>query len=204
MKKLIALFLVITWCSISKDVLAQQKIFYSDIFNQKISIADIDGSNVEVVITTDNPNFNLPSGIYLDEDNQKLYYSIDFSGESIWRANYDGTDAEVLIDGLDEGNGVAVVDVMLMTATSGVRNERASVRIFPNPTSRYLGLEIEGMQNNITLTILSLEGKLILERDLSNETLQTINIGSLASGLYFLRLRDEIGSSYSQKLIIEK
>ena len=332
------------------------KIYWTDKGNGTINRADLDGSNMEVVLTTNDPVFNHPNGLHLDEDNQKLYYSIDFYQESIHRANYDGTEMEILINGLTAANGVAVINyeapipltlissstnvlcngdstgiislvveggtspftytwsdnslsganltnlpagnyevtitdsssgtiseaftiqeppaiegttlstpeidtngngsamvsvtggvtpytylwndsnnqttaeainlsagdysvivtdangctleevvtVDMMTDINNISKEKIIIQISPNPTMDYFNLEIAGMGDNVLLTILSIEGKLMRKQNLIKGVSQTIDVSGINAGFYFIKLQDENGNIYSEKIVIRK
>lgn len=71
------------------------KIYWSDLFPPQIWRANTDGSNIEIIITE-----RYALGMTFAED--KIYYSHRESNtDSIFRANLDGQEEELLIEGLD-------------------------------------------------------------------------------------------------------
>lgn len=82
----------------------QRKIYWSQLGTRTIQRANLDGSNVEDIITLD--GFN-PNGIALDQGAGKIYWSRSFfgRGSGIQRANLDGSQVEDVV--LLEELGVA-------------------------------------------------------------------------------------------------
>ena len=83
---------------------AMGKIYWTDsgtggsnpLQDDKIQSANLDGSNVEALLTYDNA-LRLPRGIALDVAAGKMYWT-DSVTDSIRRANFDGSDIELVID----------------------------------------------------------------------------------------------------------
>ena len=83
---------------------AMGKIYWTDsgtggsnpLQDDKIQRANLDGSNVETLLTYDNA-LRFPRGIALDVAGGKMYWT-DASVDSIRRANLDGSDIELVID----------------------------------------------------------------------------------------------------------
>jgi DNA-binding beta-propeller fold protein YncE len=66
------------------------KVFWTDIIANTIQSANLDGSQIEEIIVSDNP-----TGIAVDIDNAKIYWTDP--GDAIRRANLDGTNIETLV-----------------------------------------------------------------------------------------------------------
>ncbi|MCY3683506.1 MAG: hypothetical protein OXH16_19070 [Gemmatimonadetes bacterium] len=83
---------------------AMGKIYWTDsgtgsdnpLQDDKIQRANLDGSNVETLLTYDNA-LRIPRGIALDVAAGKMYWA-DSVTDSIRRANFDGSDIELIID----------------------------------------------------------------------------------------------------------
>ncbi|MDE0682597.1 MAG: DUF4955 domain-containing protein, partial [Candidatus Poribacteria bacterium] len=85
---------------------ANSKIYWSDNGTDKIQRANIDGSNVEDLVTR--PTLSAPVGIALDISGGKMYW-IDETTDKIQRSNLDGSSIEDLITtGLDLPSGIAL------------------------------------------------------------------------------------------------
>ncbi|KAA3606900.1 MAG: T9SS C-terminal target domain-containing protein [Calditrichaeota bacterium] len=80
------------------------KMYFTDFGTSKIQRADLDGSNVEDLVTT---GLSAPSGISLDVINSKMYW-IDFGIDKIKRADFDGSNVEDIITGLNFPRNIAV------------------------------------------------------------------------------------------------
>ncbi|KAA3597867.1 MAG: T9SS C-terminal target domain-containing protein [Calditrichaeota bacterium] len=70
-----------------------QKIYWTDTNSDKIQRADLDGSNVEDLVST---GLMSPEGLALDLNSSKMYW-VDFGTNKIQRANLDGSNVEDLI-----------------------------------------------------------------------------------------------------------
>ena len=79
------------------------KIYWTDAYAQKIQRADLDGSNVEDLVT----GLNEPIGLTLDVMGGKMYWT-DKGTDKIHRANLDGSQVEDLVAGLREPRRVAL------------------------------------------------------------------------------------------------
>lgn len=78
------------------------KIYWTESGFEKIRRANLDGSNIENLITE---GFNGLVDLDLDLDQGKMYWLEAFE---IWRADLDGTDIEKLVGGLDVPTGIAL------------------------------------------------------------------------------------------------
>ncbi|KAA3601585.1 MAG: T9SS C-terminal target domain-containing protein [Calditrichaeota bacterium] len=82
-----------------------QKMYWTDIGSDKIQRADLDGSNLEDLVTT---GLSQPEGIALDLTNSKMYW-VDVVTDKIQRADLDGSNVEDLITtGLSATVGIAL------------------------------------------------------------------------------------------------
>jgi hypothetical protein len=72
------------------------------------------------------------------------------------------------------------------------------LEIFPNPTNSVL--TISGINNNELVKLLSIDGKLLLEKRASGQSM-TMDLGNLSSGLYILQYFD--GSNIQNRKIIK-
>ena len=86
---------------ISLDV-AGGKMYWRDEFPSKIRRANLDGSDVEVLIGGLDP-----WALDLDVAGGKMYWT-DRTTDKIQRANLDGSNAEDLVTGLQESLGIAL------------------------------------------------------------------------------------------------
>ena len=84
-------------------VSAKLKIYWTDEGTDKIQRADLDGSNVEDLVTT---GLSRPIGLALDALNGKMYWA-EYGSRKIQRADLDGSNVEDLVD-IDPGQPVAI------------------------------------------------------------------------------------------------
>ncbi|GAG15570.1 unnamed protein product, partial [marine sediment metagenome] len=81
------------------------KMYWSDFDDQAIYRADLDGFNVEELLT----GVGCYGGLALDPAGGKMYWTqTDFSSGSIQRANLDGSGIEELVSGLAAPIGLAL------------------------------------------------------------------------------------------------
>ena len=109
------------------QVSAKLKIYWTDADAQKIQRADLDGSNVEDLVTT---GLNHPIGLALDAVNGRMYWA-GYRTRKIRRADLDGSNVEDLVDlGLEQPVGMTL-DVaggkMYWTSWNGQRIQRANL-----------------------------------------------------------------------------
>ncbi len=84
---------------------AASKLYWSDWGTDKIQRADLDGSNVEDLVT--GAGLNGPDGLALDEAGGKIYWT-DAGTNKIQRANLDGSGVEDLVTGLGIPYGLSL------------------------------------------------------------------------------------------------
>jgi hypothetical protein len=78
--------------------------------------------------------------------------------------------------------------------------DKEKIRIFPNPVSDYLIIEIADSLKIFKIEIIDLCGKILRTIDHINSNSTTIKRGDLLSGFYFLRIHaDDI---YTRDIII--
>ncbi|MGA2298697.1 MAG: T9SS type A sorting domain-containing protein [FCB group bacterium] len=97
---------------------------------------------------------------------------------------------------LIETNANACIDSVSMTvellpdAVNDLIIKNNSFSIFPNPADENLTIEINNNKNENYIEILDLLGTTVLDY-YSHAQIQTINIGTLAKGVYFIRIGDQ-------------
>jgi beta-glucanase (GH16 family) len=77
----------------------------------------------------------------------------------------------------------------LSTATIA---DKSNTRVYPNPVSELMTIEVEGSNLNSKGNIYSITGQLLHSFTL-NETEKTIDVAGLAPGIYFLEIQSERG-----------
>ncbi len=61
-----------------------------------------------------------------------------------------------------------------------------SLRVYPNPSSGYVRLEFENLENIKNIKVLDINGKVILERERSNK--KVIELDGLKTGIFFIKV----------------
>jgi len=81
----------------------------------------------------------------------------------------------------------------------------ASFKAYPNPTTDKLSLEMDLNENSaLTISILEVNGKVIFEKKVNvnvGKHLESLNLGNIANGMYFLKVSQENGENYLQKIM---
>jgi DNA-binding beta-propeller fold protein YncE len=95
------------------------KIYWADQHAGKIQRSNLDGTDVEDIITS----LSQPSGIAVDLSGGKLYWTARGSG-AIQRANLDGTDIEYLVTGLGEPFDIVIDSVAGRMYWTDIRNNK--------------------------------------------------------------------------------
>jgi PKD repeat protein len=81
----------------------------------------------------------------------------------------------------------------------------ASFKAYPNPTNDKLSLEMDLKENTaLTISVLEVNGKVIFEKKINvnvGKHLESLNLGNLANGMYFLKVSQGNGENYLQKIV---
>ncbi len=78
-----------------------------------------------------------------------------------------------------------------------------SFKIYPNPTNGLLNININNYVGELQIKVYDLNGRQVHNQNLSNfNTANTINLESLATGIYVIKLQGE-NLNYSEKIILE-
>jgi hypothetical protein len=114
------------------------------------------------------------------------------------------------------GNSTATGTILnddgpLLFAYSGnttTPSNNESVKITPNPAANILHVELFGYTGNVTIQLMSLEGKLIkegkLQTAIAKYAQQQMNVNSLAAGVYWLVVFDENGIRKTEEVVIAR
>ena len=96
-----------------------------------------------------------------------------------------------------------VYDGTLSTVESDLEN--MNIKIFPNPTSDFIAIQIGGLNNqDLDMKLFDIKGKLLRESKINKgQTISYFDIQTVYSGTYIIELSAN-GFSTSRKIIIEK
>lgn len=108
----------------------------------------------------------------------------------------------VIADSISDNGVVHVIDRVLVPLTLNTENEvETSFNIFPNPTTDYLSIEF--IQNTFNeVSILDMNGKVLIKKNLNNDGIENINTTSLTKGTYILELRGENNISRKKFIVL--
>ncbi len=81
---------------------------------------------------------------------------------------------------------------------------RIDATVFPNPTSNQLTIETAILLEDVTLQILDISGKLLLNENIKEFKTYSIDCSNWSSGTYLITLSDAKYDLYSSKLIISR
>ena len=160
------------------------KIYWTDSGNGTINRCNYDGTNIENIITTENPSFNRPNSIHIDHSNDKLYYSIGFSGEKIRRAAIDGTDKEdIVTESIGSPRDLFLLNSFI-SSTSYLAND-IEISAYPNPMLDFF--TIENNEHLISrLSICNNSGQVFYEKNNINAFSYTLNVSDYPRGVYIV------------------
>ena len=79
------------------------------------------------------------------------------------------------------------IRVNICAGIKGIASD-GMIKIFPNPVSRELNVDLSAIKEKCILEILTPEAKVISFTSLSGESIYPVNVENLAPGIYFLRI----------------
>lgn len=98
------------------------------------------------------------------------------------------------------GFGIQVIDPL---AVSLEENKLLNqIKIYPNPASKHIFMDLNGL-DQLTIKVLDISGRLVLERTSSSKNIENIDISQLENGIYFISLQDGINRRV-EKMIISR
>ncbi|HHS96120.1 MAG TPA: T9SS type A sorting domain-containing protein, partial [Phaeodactylibacter sp.] len=103
--------------------------------------------------------------------------------------------------------GITDTAYVALSCMSAVEEpERATIEVSPVPADEWLRVAVQFPQEGLAYQIQLTDTKGQLLKELSGKGNGTIHldITSLASGLYWLRLRDELGKEYTRSVVVSK
>lgn len=105
----------------------------------------------------------------------------------------------------NNGNNIYLDDINIENWTVGIVEQQlsGSFLIYPNPAKRNITLSTSNIVGDAMLGIYDVQGKLLLQRSINSiEHITILDLSSLGSGLYIVKLSNANGEHY-QKLIVE-
>ncbi|MFY0626814.1 MAG: T9SS type A sorting domain-containing protein [Reichenbachiella sp.] len=74
--------------------------------------------------------------------------------------------------------------------------------VFPNPNTGVLNVNFSS-NKAVELEILDVQGRVLVQKELSNERTKKIDISDLSSGLFFLKIKDNQGRNFITRIVKE-
>ena len=155
---------------------------------------------------------------YLDEHNGRFCVTPEYPNgiycyfttvDSNWNSAYPyavgptfyGVYQDRKVNLVDENT--TVYDASLSTVESDLENK--NIKIFPNPTSDFIAIQIGGLNlQDLNIEMYDMQGKLIQEKTLkSGQTIGYFDIQTLYSGTYLIKISTN-NMSLTRKVIVEK
>lgn len=174
-----------------------------DFSNNPIEISE--AGNYELTITIDNRAISLYEGGPAYSSFKGNGNPLTFTGASDGQNNpFPGFfDWEV-----SAGSGCARAIVKAVLGNNNTDDvptlASESTRIYPNPASDVLYVEMLNSDENATVKIISVDGKVVLEKQLNNEnSANGINIANIANGIYTVTVNSESAND-TFRLIVKK
>ncbi len=130
---------------------------------------------------------------------------IDNLGNITWGYNATGVittfgedkDGELYV--FNGGTIYKIIDTSLGTDSFTQNN----IRLYPNPAKTELFLKNENTIRLKSVKIIDLSGKTILNQDLNDSEINSINISSIAKGMYLVEVKNQSGNYFQSKLVVE-
>jgi hypothetical protein len=132
-----------------------------------------------------------------DLENDKVYFT-DMSNKAIKRADYDGSNVEVVVasqdimfdsDPMDTPSGLVLVNNSTLS-TQPFSKDTSVLKLYPNPTSNFI--TIDGLESEEQYTLTTTLGQVLKQGHISKNS--SISVEELQNGVFILKLKS--GSSF--------
>ncbi len=158
--------------------------------------SDDDGDNVETIDETQGIGAGLGPQIFIDTDGDMIenYLDDDDDGDGVLTKDEDYNGNGDPID--DDTNNNDIPDFLDEDVALGVvSQDLVGLAIFPNPAKDLLNISLPNLESNATITIYSIQGKQLFSEILNTQaTAKNIDVASLQSGVYFIKIETQNGS----------
>ncbi len=120
-----------------------------------------------------------------------------FTGNG-WTTFGEDINGEIYIAGNDSGTVYKIIDPSFSVG----ENNAVTVKLFPNPASDEVHINISNSTTSIqTVTLYDIQGHIITSESNLERPSTTISTKHLSRGMYFVHVTDRRGKSIVQKLI---
>lgn len=125
-----------------------------------------------------------------------ITYSANFSGSNSFTSFGENSSGELFITGTGQNIVYRVIDTAMGTDDF----TKNGFSMYPNPADSELFLSNSNGTVLQKISIVDLSGKLLIDQKLENTPVNTINIGSLQTGIYVVTVEDTAGNTFTSKL----
>ena len=204
MKKILLLIMLATcWLNVNSQSLSNTQWIVYDNFNTVFYYYHF--LNDTVLDSPDNINYS-PISTY--QTNGNIFKIVDVisgpcaSDTGVYSFNISNDTLNFTVINDPCGSRTSVLDVFTWVRLStGITqaDEEKELKIFPNPTTDFIQIELKNQHVGLRYTINDLRGR-IVDSGQINQTTERIDLSSLQHGLYYFNI---VGSSYMPKKILK-
>jgi len=127
-----------------------------------------------------------------------MVLSVAFTGNNFSTFGEDNT-GELYIAALNNGTVYKITDISLNVK----KFDKARFLIYPNPAKSEIYIQKSNDDYPTEVAIFDLNGRLLLQQEPEDQSINTIRTANLASGFYIMTLKSSDGDFFTQRLIIE-
>ena len=102
-------------------------------------------------------------------------------------------------------NGKIETVEIVVTVEDCSSNKKEEINLYPNPTRGIVNIHLPSQKNKLKISIISLDGKLILTKEIKADTngvFTQIDLSTMKKGVYFLRMSNENFTETKKILVI--
>ena len=151
------------------------------------------------------PNF-VGNYFFADYCNNKVGM-VDSSGTITWSTAFSGnnitTFGEDINGELYVGGASGKIFRTIDSSLSVTNFDKNSISFYPNPAHSEIFFKTNSGTILSEVKICDVSGKVLLTENLENKTKNSINVASLANGIYLISAKDTAGNLYQSKIIID-
>ena len=170
----------------------------------KSDLFPVTSSSDSLICTTDTISFSI-NGNNQTPLNAKWYFG-DGDTSNLQNPTHTYSKPGTYFVTLIVSNGTCTITLNRQVKVySGIGLEEGEIvdmRVYPVPADQRLELEWSSHNIMISLQVHDASGKLLLQKDISSNESETINVSSYPTGMYILRMTDEFGNISHRKFTI--
>jgi hypothetical protein len=179
-------------------------------------ISNFSSDNFVVELVTPLADYKTPVPVYISPHiftvNQKDTSYVDSLGNFYWDTTYSQGYYCIAFKATEYLNGELLyftmrdMLVMVVNQTTSIEDKptlNLSLSIFPNPTNSTLTIQTDVVWQEATATLTNLEGRVVFSQALTNTQQQSLDIGHLPNGMYFVTIKHD-GLNYTEKIILNR